>query len=196
MVARFNFDISDKNSKTIQKELLSEYDEKTIKRALEKYNKLSKDNDFYEIEMTIICDEILAQPRPRGRIMYKGKKPFVHIYDPTINQKWKELLAETIRKELDNNSIILQGELFLDLTVYKPYPINTSRVLAYLLESGLIKPEKIPDFDNYEKSICDALKGVFWKDDSQIINSKFQKFYSKIPRIEFKLSGRLYRMDK
>ena len=41
------------------------------------------------------------------------------------------------------------------------------------------------DFDNHAKSICDALNGVVYSDDSQIISCTIEKFTDKLnPRVE------------
>jgi hypothetical protein len=39
-----------------------------------------------------------------------------------------------------------------------------------------------PDWDNFAKSICDALNGMFWKDDSQIVDCRVSKRYDWVNR--------------
>lgn len=44
-----------------------------------------------------------------------------------------------------------------------------------------------PDFDNIEKIVCDALNGIAYDDDKQVIDSNFKKRFAEIeqpPRIE------------
>jgi Holliday junction resolvase RusA-like endonuclease len=41
--------------------------------------------------------------------------------------------------------------------------------------------------DNYLKGVKDALKGVIWKDDSQVVEVFARKRYSARPRIEVKI---------
>lgn len=38
-------------------------------------------------------------------------------------------------------------------------------------------PTGRPDVDNFFKGICDSLNGVFWKDDSQIVEAHIAKVY-------------------
>lgn len=44
-----------------------------------------------------------------------------------------------------------------------------------------------PDADNYLKGVKDALKGIIWKDDSQVVDAFVRKRYSARPRIEVKI---------
>lgn len=46
---------------------------------------------------------------------------------------------------------------------------------------GLILPTKKPDFDNMLKTIADALTGIAWKDDAQVVRSWLQKDFGLVP---------------
>ena len=50
--------------------------------------------------------------------------------------------------------------------------------------AGDIVPTKKPDFDNIQKIICDALNGVAYHDDSQIVKADIEKVYSTTPHVE------------
>ncbi len=50
--------------------------------------------------------------------------------------------------------------------------------------AGDIAPTKKPDFDNIQKIICDALNGVAYYDDSQIVKADIEKVYRTTPRVE------------
>jgi len=43
---------------------------------------------------------------------------------------------------------------------------------------------KKPDADNIIKIIADALNGLAYKDDCQIVRLEFEKFYALTPRVE------------
>jgi Holliday junction resolvase RusA-like endonuclease len=44
--------------------------------------------------------------------------------------------------------------------------------------SGLERPTKKPDWDNVAKSICDAMNGIVYQDDTQIVDAYVTKVYS------------------
>lgn len=45
-------------------------------------------------------------------------------------------------------------------------------------------PTKKPDADNILKTVCDALNGIAWKDDAQVIRAHVTKCYDDKPRVE------------
>ena len=51
----------------------------------------------------------------------------------------------------------------------------------------MIRPLSKPDFDNVEKKYSDMYNGNIWIDDSIVISSSFNKYYSELPRIEITL---------
>jgi Holliday junction resolvase RusA-like endonuclease len=55
--------------------------------------------------------------------------------------------------------------------------------------AGTERPTKKPDIDNIEKIIFDALNGIAYNDDSQIVSCWADKFYSTVPRVEVVIYG-------
>lgn len=49
-------------------------------------------------------------------------------------------------------------------------------------------PTTRPDWDNYGKLVSDAFNGLFYQDDSQIIEATVTKHYSDTPRLEVEIS--------
>lgn len=50
--------------------------------------------------------------------------------------------------------------------------------------AGRIRPTVKPDADNVEKAIKDALNGVAWVDDCQVVETDKVKIYANAPRVE------------
>lgn len=59
---------------------------------------------------------------------------------------------------------------------YEPTKSTSKKDRQKMLE-GLIKPTKKPDIDNIAKVILDALNGVAYKDDTQVILLQVEKYY-------------------
>ena len=55
---------------------------------------------------------------------------------------------------------------------------SASKVQRQAMLSGLIKPTKKPDIDNIAKVVLDALNGIAYKDDTQVIRLELIKRYS------------------
>lgn len=72
------------------------------------------------------------------------------------------------------------------MRVYRPIPSSYSGKKKNAAERGETRPTTKPDVSNYVKTIEDALNGICWNDDSQIVayHEPFGKYYSATPRIE------------
>lgn len=65
-----------------------------------------------------------------------------------------------------------------DITVFFPIPKSFSKKKYAQADKGEIHPLKKPDLDNIAKSILDALNGLAYHDDSQIVCLIISKFYA------------------
>lgn len=122
-----------------------------------------------------------GQPVPQGRPLF-STKPFPHAYDPPKSREYKEKVkkyAETV--ELEHP---LQGELFAEVLIFKETLKGFSKVKKAAAEARMLRPITKPDADNYAKGVLDAVKGVIWQDDGQVVDLVARKFYSEIPRVE------------
>jgi Holliday junction resolvase RusA-like endonuclease len=75
------------------------------------------------------------------------------------------------------------------LEIFHSIPNSKSKKVKALMEAGSIRPAVRPDMDNVIKILCDALSGLAYQNDSQIIELTAKKFYSYIPRVELTLDG-------
>lgn len=68
-------------------------------------------------------------------------------------------------------------------------PKSVSKKKRAMMIAGDIVPTKKPDFDNIQKIICDALNGVAYHDDSQIVKADIEKVYSTTPHVEVNVAA-------
>lgn len=98
---------------------------------------------------------------------------------------------ETLIKEIYATEYRLQrpkeGPLELKIRAYFPIPKSVSKTKATSMERGHIRPTKKPDVDNIIKIVADALNGIAYRDDSQIVSCSLEKWYSSIPRVEIEI---------
>ena len=120
--------------------------------------------------MNAITIEIVGEPipQPRARITTRGgfgqaytpKAHPIHAYRQAIALTWKSAVG----KQFD-------GPLKVTMEFYLTRPKTVKRVWH------IVKP----DGDNLSRGATDALKGVAWVDDSQIVESIVRKSYG-VPR--------------
>ena len=122
----------------------------------------------------IIPGEPVAKARPR--VTKYG------TYTPQKTKDYEELVKWTCRNQYKDKP--LEGPLRVDISFYMYIPKNTSKRRRTLKESKIILPVKRPDIDNLAKSITDALNGLVYKDDNQIVELHLYKYYSKEERAE------------
>lgn len=124
----------------------------------------------------VIPGEVVAKGRPR--FSRQGGAVRTHTPNKTLNyervvkmhalqQKPKELLVDAIE---------------VDICIHRIPPKSWSNVRKEKAIAGQIKPVTKPDVDNYAKAILDALNGIVFKDDNQIVKLTVSKIYSPDPK--------------
>ncbi|MBA7707098.1 hypothetical protein ES703_115963 [subsurface metagenome] len=84
---------------------------------------------------------------------------------------------------------LLEGALRMQIIAWVMIPKSTSKKKQKLMEERIIRPTKKPDFDNIIKAIADALEGLAYKNDNQIVTCIIHKYYSVRPRLEIEIYG-------
>lgn len=130
---------------------------------------------------------VVGEPVAQGRPKFSARNGFIKAYDPAKSRDYKDYVRLAAAEQMQGKEL-LQGALKLSICIYRtaPQAIAGKPKKAEEAERGDIRPTTKPDLDNYVKGVKDALKGVVWGDDSQIVDyiQPFGKFYSAKPRIE------------
>lgn len=106
-------------------------------------------------------------------------------YTPT-----KTVNYETLVKQLyiiQNHRQQLEGQLSMTVRAYFQIPKSESKKKKLDMYECRIRPTKRPDWDNVGKIISDALNGLAYHDDSQIVTATVEKWYSTEPRVEVEI---------
>lgn len=128
---------------------------------------------------------VYGEPVAQGRPKFSTAGGFPKAYDPAKSRHYKDYVRLAATEHAP--AVPLEGPLGMVLTVYRSTPKSFSKRKAALAEDGKLTPTTKPDVDNYLKGVKDALKGVIWRDDSQVVEVYARKRYSARPRIEVKI---------
>lgn len=124
-----------------------------------------------------------GKARPRFRVARtKAGKQFVAVYTPAETVAYEKAIAWAAKAAMRSREP-MTGPVELNVTAVMPVPASWSikKQNAALVES--IRPTVKPDFDNIEKVVADAIKGIVWIDDSQVCVSNFRKRYGANPAL-------------
>ena len=122
-------------------------------------------------------------PQGRPRAGKRGKK--IIMYDPKESKDYKRYVSLIARQHAPKKPY--EGELSVHLKIYRQIPKSTTKKDRALYLEGIKRPVVKPDNTNYAKGIEDALNGIIYKDDSQIVDLQVSKFYSDNPRVEINI---------
>jgi Holliday junction resolvase RusA-like endonuclease len=97
---------------------------------------------------------------------------------------YENLVKLTFRQAYPNaEPIAAKVEVIAKIKAYYPIPASTSKKLQARMRTGLMKPTTKPDTDNIAKICLDALNGIAYHDDAQIVELQVSKLYSDEPRV-------------
>ena len=75
---------------------------------------------------------------------------------------------------------VLEGPLALVMAITVAVPASWSKRKRADALAGITRPTGKPDVDNSLK-LCDALNGIIWRDDSQLVDVRVVKSYGVEP---------------
>lgn len=133
--------------------------------------------------MSAVTITLPGEPLAKGRPRFGANK---NVYTPkrTVNYErdlgWQGKAAMAGKPKFT-------GTLRVSVMAFFKIPKRTSKAVSAAMRCREIRPGKKPDCDNILKML-DALNGIVWIDDSQIVDQRIQKFYSDIPELVVEVS--------
>ena len=106
-----------------------------------------------------------------------------HAYTPEKTAVYENLVKVEFQRQCPGY-FIAEGPVRLRIVCRFPLAKSDSQKKRAAKLSGAIRPTKKPDIDNCIKAIADALNGLAYTDDTQIVTVYAAKWYSEIPGVE------------
>mgnify|MGYP003353495899 CR=1 FL=1 len=130
--------------------------------------------------------KIYGEPVAKGRPRYARRGNFVQTYTPKKTTDYESVIRENAKKAM-GSSEPLETPLNVLLMFGMPIPSSTPKKLLEAHLDGSIKHTKKPDLDNLAKAVLDAMNGVVYLDDNQIVRLTIEKKYSKLPLVSISI---------
>lgn len=125
---------------------------------------------------------IFGEPVGKGRPRFARNGAYVRAYTPDKTRQYEENVAMIYRLRKGDN--FGAEPVILKVDAYFSVPKSASKKAREEMLSGDAFCMKKPDADNIIKCIADALNGVAYNDDKQIVRCFCSKHYSDTPRVE------------
>jgi len=105
--------------------------------------------------------------------------------DNPRTKNWQACVRDAAVKVFQHE--LMSGPLFMELRFVLPRPkghFGTGRNATKLKASAPAWPDKKPDCTKLVRAVEDALTGIVWRDDAQIVNQFVEKQYGEPARVE------------
>jgi Holliday junction resolvase RusA-like endonuclease len=124
--------------------------------------------------------EIVLDGSPKG----KGRPRFTktgHAFTPAATRSYEAALRYAAQVE-QGEAPPLAGPLAVEVEARMPVPISWPKKRRSDALAGVSAPVGKPDVDNLLKTV-DALNGVVWVDDAQVVDVQVRKVFGEKPAL-------------
>jgi len=123
----------------------------------------------------VVTFTVDGDPVPKGRPRFARRGKFVQTYTDAKTIDYETHVAMKARHAIGATEP-LKGALSVFLYLRYAVPPSYSKKRKEACLAGLEFPKRI-DIDNVYKSITDAMNGIVYVDDSQIVEAHIKKVY-------------------
>lgn len=127
---------------------------------------------------------VYGNPVGKGRPRATSRGGFVRMYTDAKTLGFEAAVACEAKLAMGAWPEPFDTPMQLTLSAYYPIPKSWAKRKQAMAIAGEMHPQVKPDLDNVLKAVLDALNGVVYVDDAQVINFVSSKRYSTDPRIE------------
>lgn len=120
--------------------------------------------------------------KQRPRVVRSGGASIA--YTPQKTVLYENLVKVMYQQASGNRRFSDDSMLEMRIAAYYQVPKSDSKKLRERKLSGELRPTKKPDNDNILKVIEDALNGVAYRDDAQIVECRCSKYYAEVPLVD------------
>lgn len=125
------------------------------------------------------------QGKARARTFYDKRQGKMRSITPEQTKDYESLVRFSYK---DAGGEYYDKQLMaVDIKAYYPIPKSYSKKKTIACLEGKIRPTTKPDLDNITKAILDALNGVAWYDDSQVVSLTINKYYAGIGYVDVEI---------
>lgn len=129
---------------------------------------------------------VYGEPKGKGRPKFNTRSGLA--YTPTMTRQYEQLVRQSFMLAYRGFTAYgIHTPLKATIEAYFEIPKSASRIRKSRMIAHTERPTKKPDTDNIAKIILDALNGLVYHDDAQIVELSLAKAYGEIPCVKVKI---------
>jgi Holliday junction resolvase RusA-like endonuclease len=133
--------------------------------------------------MMMIVFTVDGKPQGKGRPRFRRAGEYVRTYTDSKTLGYEATIRQSATTAI-GSSRPLEGPVSVDLYVRVPVPTSHSKKRREACIAGAERPTKKPDIDNVVKAYLDAMNGVIYLDDTQVVRVSAKKVYSSVAGVD------------
>ena len=138
--------------------------------------------------MTVLAFSMSGLPRGQGRPRATTRGGHPTVYKASADRKY-EASVRAIAQAAMAGRDPFEGPLSLSLRFRMPIPKSATRRVKTSMAAGEIAPTTKPDATNLAKAVEDAMNGVVFVDDCQIVRCFITKIYAESPGADVRIEA-------
>ena len=118
----------------------------------------------------------------KGRPKFARRGDFVHTYTPEKTASYENLVKLYSQMAMKKAKMsITDRPVNVSIVVRAPIPKSFTKKKKMDAAANILKPTSKPDLDNVAKGILDAMNGIVFHDDKQVVALSIMKMYNVEP---------------
>ena len=138
--------------------------------------------------MALLTFSMNGLPRGQGRPRAAKRGGFVAVYKADTDRRYEASVAKVAEAAMAGRDPF-EGPLSLSLRFRMPIPKSSTKRVKTSMAAGEIPPTTKPDTSNMVKAIEDAMNGVAFVDDAQIVRLFATKLYAEVPGVDVRVEA-------
>lgn len=118
----------------------------------------------------------------KGRPKFARRGQYVTAYTDKKTVSYESLVAWCAR-QATKGAPPMSGAVVMRVYIFAVPPASWSKKKRAEALSGVLRPTSKPDADNVLKGLCDAMNGIVFLDDKQVVDVHISKHYAETPEV-------------
>lgn len=120
----------------------------------------------------VIWFQVAGKPQPQGssRIVHAGGRPTITSDNPNLHE-WRSVVGWHAVEAMQGHRLIERpGAVALQASFTRPRPKSAAKRVT--------RPTTKPDVDKLLRALLDALSGICYRDDAQVVDVHVQEYFA------------------